>query len=102
MGSPPPPTLFELQGASRTHGRILRGRAQGNLPNIGDFADAEEEFFPVQGKIHIYVSDSVNPDDWRLADMSRQVLKHPVNWSFATILRAIGDKHSPVRRKFIF
>src|SRR6266498_807848 len=44
--SPPLFNQLELQGASRTTGGIFRGRAYGNNPNIGDFADEDDNLIP--------------------------------------------------------
>ena len=102
MGSPQPLTRKELEGASRTHGGVFRGCALGNSLNIGDFQDFGfgEDVLPVLGKVHLYVTASSDPADWDLGSMSRQIFKHPVNSSLRTILQALTEKHSPIRRKF--
>lgn len=96
MASPPLPHK-DLQGASRTHGGIFRGRAHGNQHNMDDFQDFTDEPLPILGKVHVYVSNSKDPADWAIASMSRQVFKHVVNPSLRTILHALSDKHSPIR-----
>ena len=99
MQSPPPPSRLELEGASRTHGGILQGRALGNRPSIADMgttADADS-MIPYPSKIHLYVTGSTNPADWALRSMSRQVLKHPVTTSLKVILQYISERHSPVQ-----
>jgi len=98
--SPPPLNQLELQGASRTTGGIFRGRAYGNNPNIADLADEDNNLIPIMGKIYLYITGD-DPATWDLLTMKRSlVIKHFVTSSLATILQEIGDRHSPVRRKF--
>jgi hypothetical protein len=97
--SPPPLSLLELEGASRTHGGIFRGRAYGNQLNMGDINTTTDTLIPYPSKIHLYVSSSTNPADWSLESMSRQVLRHPVTTSLRVVLKYISDRHSPVRSK---
>ena len=94
----PPPSRFELQGASRTTGGIFRGRAYGNNLNQADFAEEDDLIVPITGKVYLYIT-AQNPAEWNLATMSRQVIKHEVTDSLAGVLEEIGDRHSPVRRK---
>jgi hypothetical protein len=94
-----PLSLSELEGASRTHGGIFRGRAFGNQLNMADINAAPDTLIPYPSKIHLYVSSSTNPADWNLALMSRQVLRHPVTTSLKVVLQHIADRHSPVRSK---
>ena len=98
--SPPPLNQLELQSASRTTGGIFRGRAYGNNPNIADLADEDNNLIPIMGKIYLYITGD-DPATWDLLTMKRSlVIKHFVTSSLATILQEIGDRHSPVRRKF--
>lgn len=99
MGSPPL-SRHELQGSSRTTGGILRGRAQGNNPNIADFANDIENLISIIGKVHLYVTAD-DPKLWNLATMNYQTIKLPVTSSLTTILQEIGDRYSPVRRKLL-
>ena len=98
MKSPPAsppvsPPRFELGGASRVTGGILRGRAYGNIYN---HADAEMVFGSESriGKVHIYTSrvdpTLVKPD---------MVLKHKVTPELKPILTALARGYSPVRSK---
>ena len=99
MDSPPPLSRHELQGASRTTGGILRGRAFGNNPNIGDLVDQDDSLIPLIGKIYLYITAD-DPIAWDLTAMKhRLVIKHQVISSLAKILTEIGDRHSPVRSK---
>ena len=94
MKSPPAsPPRFELAGASRVTGGILRGRAYGNVYN---HADAETNFGPDSrtGKVHVYTS-RVDPTLTK-PDM---VLKHKVTPKLTPILKALARGYSPVRSK---
>jgi len=95
----PPPSRFELQGASRTTGGIFRGRAHGNNLNQADFAKEEDSSIPIVGKVYLYIT-SQDPSQWILEKMNRQVIKHAVTNSLVGVLEEIGDRHSPVRRKY--
>ena len=96
MDSPPPLSRHELQGASRTTGGVLRGRAYGNNPNIADLADPDESLIPIIGKIYLYIAAD-DPVTWDFTTMKhRLVIKHQVTLSLARILMEIGDRHSPV------
>ena len=97
--SPPPLSQLELEGASRTHGGILRGCALGNRPNLADMDTTMDTNIPYLSKIHLYITSSTNPADWALQSMSRQVLKHPVTTSLEVILQHIFKRHSPVQSK---
>jgi len=102
MDSPPPLSRHELQGASRTTGGVLRGRAYGNNPNIADLADPDESLIPIIGKIYLYITAN-DPIAWDFTTMKHHfVIKTNVTSSLAKILMEIGDRHSPVRSKFLF
>lgn len=98
MNSPPAsPPRFELAGASRVTGGIIRGRAYGNVFN---HADAEMMFRsePRMGKIHIY-TQHVDPT----LTKPNMVLKHKVTPKLKPILMTLGHQYSPVCSKlFIF
>jgi hypothetical protein len=99
MRSPSPLNRIELEGASRTHGGLLRGRALGNHPNLADLSTIPDTIIPYPSKVHLYVTPSTNPGDWAIQFMSRQVLKHPVTTSLKVILQYISERHSPVQSK---
>jgi hypothetical protein len=95
-GSPPPLNRHELQGASRTTGGIIRGRAYGNHPNIADLVDQDDTFIPIIGKVYLYITNH-DPATWDFATMKHcLVIKHQVTPSLAATLKEIGDRHSPV------
>lgn len=94
MNSPPvSPPRFELGGASRVTGGVLRGRAYGNVFN---HADAEMMFDSDSrmGKVHVYMA-RVDPTLAK-PDM---VLKHKVTPKLKPILKALARGYSPVRRQ---
>jgi hypothetical protein len=94
MYSPPTsPSRFELGGASRVSGGVLRGRAYGNVYN---HADAETNFGleSRMGKVHIYTS-RVDPT---LAK-PEMVLKAKVTPKLKPILKTLSRGYSPVRSK---
>ena len=101
MHSPPPPSRLELEGASRTHGGIFRGRALGNQPNLAVMSTTPDTMIPYPSKIHLHVTGSTNPADWGIQSMSHQVLKHPVTTSLKVILQYISERHSPVQSESI-
>jgi hypothetical protein len=94
MKSPPAsPPHFELGGASRVTGGILRGRAYGNVFN---HADAEMEFGLESriGKVQVYTAH-VDPSHTK----PEMVLKHKVTPKLKPILKALARGYSPVRSK---
>ena len=98
MNSPPAsPPRFDLGGASRVTGGVLRGRAYGNVFNHADAAEMMFESEPRMGKIHVYTT-RVDPTITK-PDM---VLKHKVTPKLKPILKTLARQYSPVRSKSIF
>jgi hypothetical protein len=96
MNSPPvSPPRFELSGASRVTGGILRGRAYGNVFNHAD-ADMKFDLEPRMGKVQVYTA-RVDPTLTK-PDM---VLKHKVTHKLKPILKALARGYSPVRSKLL-
>jgi hypothetical protein len=89
---------FDLAGASRVTGGVLRGRAQGNVFN---FADADEVMQqglgPKVGKVQVYTSHA-DP----IVAKPYMVFKHEVTHKLTPVLKTLGRKYSPVRREFLF
>jgi hypothetical protein len=80
------------QGASRTEGGILRGRAKGNTFSFGDDEDHVEE--PARAKIvgRVLVYES------RLAGAEASFsMKQQVTPSLKDVLIRLGEKQSPIR-----
>jgi hypothetical protein len=83
----------QLQGASRTTGGILHGRAAGNVFNIGDavHVTANPEVQAVaSGRVLVYDNNAADADP--LFSM-----KHAITTDLKPILRRLADKYSPVR-----
>ena len=94
MNSPPgSPPHFELSGASRVTGGILRGQGYGNVYNHAD-ADTMFDLEPRMGKVHVYMA-RVDPALTK-PDM---VLKHKVTPKLKPILKTLAQGYSPVRSK---
>ncbi|KAF8885043.1 hypothetical protein BD779DRAFT_1442756 [Infundibulicybe gibba] len=91
MTSPPnsPPRAF---GASRTVGGILRGKALGNTPNLGDYSEMDP-----QGKVRVYLSNT-DPAEVDHTEMrSSFSMNHPVVSNVAPVLQALDGRYSPIR-----
>ena len=97
FGSLPLPTRqLPLQEATCTTGGIFQGRAYGNGPNIGDFADEDDNLIPMMRKIYLYITAN-DPATWDMSTKKHSiVIKHSVTLSLTTIFKEIGDRHSPV------
>ena len=94
MNSPPAsPPRFDLGGASRVTGGILRGRAYGNVYNHAD-TEMMFDLEPRMGKVQVYTT-RVDPTLTK-PDM---VLKHKVTPKLKPILKALARGYSPVRCK---
>jgi hypothetical protein len=92
MVSPPvSPPRDILQGASRTTGGVLRGRALGNVFN---HADDKDNIYvgPRKGKVLVYQSPK-DPMDHK-PDMSITLEVAP---RLKPVLKSIARKYSPVR-----
>jgi hypothetical protein len=83
----------DLQGASRTTGGILRGRAQGNVFNNAD-AELVSDYGIERriGRVQVYTAYAdptmVKPD---------MELKHEVTPKLTKVLKVLSRKYSPVR-----
>src|ERR1700679_1237244 len=94
MISPPvSPPRDVLQGASRTTGGVLRGRAYGNVFNHADVED-ERHVGPRKGKVLVYQSHK-DPMIHK-ADMS---ITLEVTSQLKPVLKSLARKYSPVRSK---
>ena len=89
-----------LMGSSRTSGGILRGCAQGNVPNHADLATVNDEIkVPVKGEVHLYITDQyprhINFD--LLRGESDLVVMANVVESMAPILNMVAHKESVIK-----
>lgn len=94
----PPQSPPRLQGASRTTGGIIRGRAYGNALNHADFIEfgsVNELPLPSvsqQGRVHVYTaSDQASP---------AMSFKHPITSSLAPVLRSLARRYSPASSRY--
>lgn len=90
MGSPTP-----LLGASSTTQGVLRGRAQGNVFNMGDAEKpVDTGIGGLFGKINIY-----NPGDDPSTVKPQLVIKTEVDNHVASVLTEVGELHTPPKSK---
>jgi hypothetical protein len=93
MASPPTSPSFKLQGASRTTGGVIRGRAYGNVFNFADSHDlGVDPAAPVVGRVHLYDS-RIDPAHTK----PRAAFKLQITTSLGTVLSKLAEKDSPVR-----
>lgn len=105
MVSPPTSPSWNLQGASRISGGVIRGRALGNVFNLGDASDLQMDLdfmLAVLGKVYIYdsASDVANLDPTKVKP--QWVLKADVSRTIMPILTKLGRKYSPIRSELNF
>lgn len=94
----------ELQGASRTSGGILRGRAHGNVFNFADVTDVLKQDpdyrMASKGKVYIYSSSS-NPTTLSPEMMKPMAtVKVITSETIAPMLQQVTRRFSPVRSKY--
>ena len=101
MASPPRPPaqsatpVFDLAGASRTSGGIIRGRALGNVFNYGDAEDITQSMMgPRVGRVQIF-TERADPTSTK----PLMVLKHEITPKLGPILKTLARKYSPIRSK---
>ena len=91
----PPSPVFDLAGASRITGGIIRGRAQGNVFNHADAHEITQSLLgPRVGQVQIFTSHA-DP----AITKPHMVLKHEVTLKLAPVLKALARKYSPVCSK---
>ena len=83
-----------LQGASRTTGGILRGRALGNVFNFADATPTEDQDGPMMGKVFIYKDHGVPSQTTPF-----MFLKHEVTRHLAPILQKLATRYPIMSRK---
>ena len=95
--SSPPDNLDLLQGASRTTGGIIHGRAQGNVYNFADDLNFDQKLGWMKGRVLVYTgSNDSHPE---------MTMKHEVTRTLAPVLESLAGKYSPIKsvyRNFIF
>lgn len=105
MTSPPMSPSRNLQGASRTSGGIIRGRAFGNVFNFADTSDLQMDLditLAIPGKVYLYesVSDSVTLDPTKVKP--KRIIKTDVSRTLEPVLTKLSRKYSPIRSELIF
>ena len=90
-----------LQGASRTSGGILRGRAQGNLLNLADMTHAGPGHrMASRGRVFVY-SSPLNPTTLDPETMKPMAsVKVTTTETLAPMLQQVTRRFSPVRSKY--
>jgi len=82
-----------LHGSSSTTKGILRGRAEGNVFNLGDAEKTEEtEIGPLVGKVKVHQLGE-SPSSTK----PQMVIKVEVNQTMSPLLRDLGDRYSPIK-----
>jgi hypothetical protein len=84
-------------GASRAHGGIIRGKALGNAPNIGDFNldDVAPEFVDLQGTVNIFPSNT-RPTTIEIDDTAIIAVVIPFQQELAPLLQYVAKYYSPI------
>jgi len=96
--SPHPP---RLEGASRTSGGILRGKAFGNVFNHADLSDIfQDSMGAIKGRVFVYLSNH-DPASFDF-ETSRPsfFFKHDVTATVSPLLQEMGRRYEPVASKF--
>ena len=75
-------SLDDLQGASRTVGGHMRGRAHGNVFNLADGQEGAHDYATQMGKVHLYTDIGAHSR----GDSSRK-FTIPINFSLKPILQ---------------
>jgi len=86
-----------LQGASRTSGGILRGRAIGNVFNQADASDIHGGLYPVKGSVHVY-KGCVDPTQ----NKPNMVVKADVTPNLVDVVKKMARSYSPVREHHLY
>lgn len=83
-----------LQGASRTTGGIFRGKAHGNMFNIGDAKEVFEVDRPKVGKLKVFKAGQ-DPS----SNKPHMTLNVKVGANLAPVLNELAIHFSPVKSK---
>jgi hypothetical protein len=86
--------LSDLQGASRTIGGVFRGRAHGNMFNLGDSEEVSESNRPMMGKLKVFGAGQ-DPS----ANKPQMALRVKIAGSLAPVLGQLAKRYSPVESK---
>jgi hypothetical protein len=87
-----------FEGASRTVGGSIRGKATGNVFSLADAPDIMQDRIQAQGLVKVYkscidtTSDTIKPS---------MVLKSEVTPSLVPVLKKLSRRYSPISSKFL-
>jgi hypothetical protein len=95
----PPKIQAPANGSSRSTGGILRGRALGIAPNIGDpFDDTQQEVRPLsRGRINVTIVQQPPGDVVIENPTSHLKVLSPCYETFAPLMKKVAKSYSPVR-----
>jgi len=88
---------IQSSGASRAYGGIIRGKALGNAPNIGDFdlVDPALEFVDVDATVNIF-SSNTRPTTIDVDETAVMAVIMPFEEDLASLLKGVAKYHSPL------
>lgn len=84
-------------GASRTYGGVIRGRALGNVPNVGDFGstDVNSQFIDVEGTVNLFPSNT-HPTTMDIDETALIAVTIPFEEALAPLLQQVAKYYSPL------
>jgi hypothetical protein len=90
-------------GSSRSTGGVIRGRAVGNAPNIGDpFDDMQQEVRPLpRGRINITITQQPPGDVVIENPTSHLKVLSPCYETFAPLMKKVAKSYSPVCSEYL-
>jgi hypothetical protein len=88
---------IQSSGASRAYGGIIRGKALGNVPNIGDFdsVDPDPQFVDVEATVNIFPSNT-QPTTIDIDQMAVIAVIIPFEEDLASLLQQVVKYYSPI------
>jgi len=101
---PPPERQPPANGSSRSTGGFSRGRALGNVSNIGDpFDDMQQDVMPLsRGRVNVTIVQQ--PPAALVVENPTSHLKvlSPCYETLGPLLKKVAKSYSPVRSKYSF
>jgi hypothetical protein len=98
----PPERSVPANGSSRSAGGVLRGRALGNAPNIGDpFDTMPQDIQPLpRGRINVTIVKQPPSDVIVENPTSHLKVMSPCYETLGPLLKKVAKSYSPVRSKY--
>lgn len=96
INSPPLDQSHAKSGASRPYGGIIRGRAIGNAPNIGDLQRLSPEHVDIQGLVDLVLSND-RPNVLEVDPSSVVAVSIPYTEQLGPVLERVARSYSPIR-----